>query len=368
MEGGISGSGSGSANALNIHSLSSFITAYDGSYPVQDFIQELQEAAHLGSWPDIITLKVAKLKLQGAVADIVRNRHDLNHANTFPDFSARLVSALHTDRPVSVRLQDLMTCVQQPIETVDAYATRIRQKAKGLTEWDVSAETQELKNKTVTATFIKGLQPHIRQHVLPFNPPDFEAAITLARGQELSQSLMPSDQFAHVASAANSPKLVDSSMLDIQKRVASLDLATAEQSSDRGRGRFQARGRGRGRQPPRHSFPQQPRFRQSRSWTQSQYRAQRSDDFDAHRPSNSSNSCCSCHCRCSTNDRYRSHSRHYDRRTPSHSPSHRSRTFRRNSRSPYRDVRDERRRVSRSPSASPSRSRYQSPKGYRSRH
>ena len=98
--------------------------------------------AHLGSWPDKITLKVAKSKLNGSVAEIVRNRHDLNHAETFTDFSSRVVSALHTDRPVSIRLQHLMTCVQQPSETVDAYATRIRQKSKGLTEWDISAETK----------------------------------------------------------------------------------------------------------------------------------------------------------------------------------------------------------------------------------
>ena len=346
MEGASGNLGSGSATALNIHSLATFVPIYDGSYPIQDFLEEIREAAHLGSWPDKITLKVAKSKLNGSVAEMVRNRHDLNHAETFTDFSSRLVSALHTDRPVSVRLQDLMTCVQQPSETVDAYATRIRQKSKGLTEWDVSAETKELKNKTVTATFLKGLQPNIRQHVLPFNPPDFEAAIALARSQEINASLVPLNQ---VSSAATSS--VDSSLLDIQKRVASLELTAAQNLSERGRGRFQTRGRGRGRQPPRKNFnntrSNQRRYESSPPQSERRYRQ------------------ASCHGHCCCSRQSRSYSCHHDR--PVHSSrSPRYRYERRNSRSPYRN--SSRRSHSRSPSASPSRSRYQSPKGYRSRH
>ena len=121
-------------SAMNIHSISAFVPNFDGSFPVQDFFEELKEAAKLGSWTDNITLRVAKSKLQGAVADMVRNRHDLSHATTFADFSTKLISALHTEKPVSVRLQDLMTCVQLQSETVDAFATRIRQKSKSLTE------------------------------------------------------------------------------------------------------------------------------------------------------------------------------------------------------------------------------------------
>ena len=112
---------------------------------------------------------------------MVRNRHDLNHAATFEDFQSLLISALHTDKPVSVRLQDLMTCVQNPSESVDAYATRMRQKSKSLTEWDATPETKELKNRTVTAAFIKGLKPNLRQLAVPVHPSDFEAAVALAQ-------------------------------------------------------------------------------------------------------------------------------------------------------------------------------------------
>ena len=87
-----------------------FIPTFDGSFPVQDFIQEIEDAAKLGSWTDNLTLKVAKSKIQGPIADMVRNRNDLNHADRFTDFSKILISALHTDRPVSIRLQELMTC------------------------------------------------------------------------------------------------------------------------------------------------------------------------------------------------------------------------------------------------------------------
>ena len=158
---------------------------------------------------------------------MLRNRQDLNHAETFDDFSVRLISALHTERPVSVRLHDLMACVQEPSESVDAYATRMRQKSKTLTEWDATEQTKELKNKTVTASFVKGLEPNIRQVVLPTNPSDFENAISLARSYEWNALLLPEASVPSLpASAAAQQQTLDTSMLDIQKRVASLELST----------------------------------------------------------------------------------------------------------------------------------------------
>ena len=369
------------ATPLNIHSVATFIPNFDGTFPVQDFIQEVKDAAKLGSWPDNICIKVAKSKLSGTIADLVRNRHDINHATTFQEFSDKLTSALHTERPVSVRLQELMTCVQQPEESVDAYATRIRQKAKGLTEWDATDETKQLKNRTVAAAFVKGLKPNIRQLVLPSNPSDFEVAITLARSHELSASLMPTENFItplSAASASTSQNLPDAALRDIQKRVASLELSTAQASSTRGRGYFPARGRGRARgrgQPYRQNFnpTNQMRFRQSRSWTgPPQYHDRhwsqdsRNSRFDSRHASYSQSPRRSCHCCSGENSRYRSQSRHdYDRYRDA-SPCHQRRSYRRESRSPGRDQRKRYSR-SRSPSVSPSRNRHPSPNGYRSR-
>ena len=73
----------GNATTLNIHSMAAFIPNFDGSFPIQDFIQEVEEAAKLGSWPDTITVKVPKSKLIGSVADLVRNMNEINHAQTF---------------------------------------------------------------------------------------------------------------------------------------------------------------------------------------------------------------------------------------------------------------------------------------------
>ena len=52
----------------------------------------------------------------------LKKSSDLNHAEAFDDFLVRLISALHTERPVSVRLHDMMACVQEPSESVDACA------------------------------------------------------------------------------------------------------------------------------------------------------------------------------------------------------------------------------------------------------
>ena len=49
------------------------------------------------------------------------------------------------------------------------------------------ARVKELKNRTVTAAFIKGLKPNIRQLVIPVHPSNFEAAIALARSHEISR-------------------------------------------------------------------------------------------------------------------------------------------------------------------------------------
>ena len=370
------------ATPLNIHSVATFIPNFDGTFPVQDFIQEVEDAAEIGTWADNIKIKVAKSKLSGAIADLVRNRHEINHAKTFKEFSDKLTSALHEERPVSVRLQDLMTCVQQPEESVDAYATRIRQKAKGLTEWDATDETKQLKNKTVSAAFVKGLKPSIRQHVLPSNPSDFEAAITLARSHELNASLMPTENLTphlSAASASTSKNLPDAELRDIQKRVASLELSAAQASSTRGRGSYPARGRGRARgrgQSYRSNFypSNQTRFRQSRSWTgPSQYQNRhwsqnsRNSRFDSrHAASYSQSPRRSCHCCSGENSRYRSHSRHDYDRSREASPCHQRRSYRRESRS--LEDRDQRKRYSRSrsQSASPSRDRRRSPNGYRS--
>ena len=132
-----------------------------------------------------MTLKVAKSKLQGHIAEIVRTRNDLNHAQDFDTFAERLTSAIHTDRPVSSRLQDLMTCVQHPSESVDAYACRIRNKAKIINGMGRNSRNASAEKPTVTAAFVKGLSAHLRQLVLPHNPSDFDAAITLARTKSL---------------------------------------------------------------------------------------------------------------------------------------------------------------------------------------
>lgn len=354
------GPASPAGSVANVHSMSIFVPTFDGSYPVQDFIKEVEEAAKLGSWSDLITLKLAKSKLQGRVADLARNRHELNSATTFKTFCQHLISALHTDRPVSSRLQELMCCTQEG-DTVDAYASRIRQKSKALPEWDETDETKLLKIKTVVAAFVKGLKPSLRKLVIPSNPSDFEKAISLARSHELNESLMPSDVSSPHASASASavPNPSESALLDIQRRVASLELSEAKKSSSRGRGRgrrsfrqtFHGRQQSRGwSNPPGRTFSSQSsrgRYSVSRPSfypSERQYRTSRCDDR--------------CH-RCSCRD-------DFDRRRY-HSHSHSRHHSRDQSRSPSRDR-------YRSPSASPDRTRFRSPRpnhrspnGYRSR-
>ena len=272
--------------SMNIHQIATFVPTFDGSFPVQDFLQEVRDARDIGAWPDSVTLRVTKSKLTGSVAEIVRNRHDLNCSTSFDDFAEKLVSALNSDRPVSSRLQDLMTCVQHPAESVDAYAARLRNKAKTLTEWDATPETLSLKNRTVAATFVKGLRLELRQLVLPHNPSDFNEAITMARTQELNSSLLPSPAITQSASAVQTGPA--DSIQQLQNRVASLELAASHQPPQRGsrgrppfrrnfrqRGNFSSRGRGYSTPPsthqgyryPRHDFRSystyQPRYQSS---------------------------------------------------------------------------------------------------------
>ena len=236
------------------------------------FFEEIREAKVMGAWPDIIALKVAKSKLQGDIANLVRNRYELSHAPSFDEFAKSLTSALHTERPVSARLQELMTCNQHQAESVDAFSARIRKLAKQLPEWDLDENSKALKNQTATAAFIKGLKPSIRQHVLPQNPTSFEKAISLARTMEANVSFFPSEPTpassscsveGPVSSAANHMQ----DMQALQSRVASLELAAAlpvppMQRGRGGRGRpfrgrpFSSRGRGYSAPAPRPSYYQ----------------------------------------------------------------------------------------------------------------
>lgn len=347
---------------LNIHQISTFIPVYDGSYPIQDFLQEVSEAKTLGTWPDVVALKVAKSKLQGSVAELVRNRHDLNSAPSFDEFCTRLTSAINSDRPVSSRLQDLMTCVQHPAETVDQYACRIRSKSKALTEWDATAETQQLKNRTVSAAFVKGLKPSLRQFVLPQNPPDFDSAITLARTQELNSTLLPSTvpDLTPAVSAAQS--LPDVALQEIKKRVASLELSAV---TGQGQSLFTPRGRGRYNRGRWYNQPRRGRgsFNSVPPSNTNRHDAshQSYQDYRSCSPYRAP-SRCSDSCRCCSCSRHRDYSSHHRDHSRYRSP------FRDHNRRPSRSPSRERRYVSsRSQSRSPDRfhsdgfRRYKSP-------
>ena len=70
---------------MNIHQIATFVPTFDGSFPVQDFLQEVRDARDMGAWPDSVTLRVTKSKLTGSVAEIVRNCYDLNCSTSFDD-------------------------------------------------------------------------------------------------------------------------------------------------------------------------------------------------------------------------------------------------------------------------------------------
>ena len=64
---------------------------------------------------------------------------------------------------------------------------------KTLTKWDATEQAKELKNKTITASFVKCLKLNIRKFVLPTRgqqTSDFENAISLAWSYELNALLL----------------------------------------------------------------------------------------------------------------------------------------------------------------------------------
>ena len=117
---------------------------------------------------------------------------------------------------MAARLQDMITCSQHSDETVDAFASRLRTKSKKLTEWDDSHSTKELKDKTITAIFTRGLKPSIRKLVIPQNPVSFNDAITMARGYELNSEL-PSEEVTSIK-PVQATSLVD----DLNRRIDQL--------------------------------------------------------------------------------------------------------------------------------------------------
>jgi len=170
---------------MSMEFLCSLIPNFDGSTPVQDFLDEITEMKNFANWSDLLTVKIAKSKFVGPMADILRNRYDISNAKTFQAFSALLISTLYTSHPVTSRLQALMDCSQQPGESVDAFAFRIRSKFLAIPEYDATMETQKLKDSIAVLSFMKGLRPSLRQPVLVRHPANFEDAVIFARFLEL---------------------------------------------------------------------------------------------------------------------------------------------------------------------------------------
>lgn len=169
--------------------LASFIPKFDGSFPVQDFLREVEDCQELGSWSDLFTLKVAQSKLTGPISELLRTRFELHQARTFSEFSTHLLSALTVEKPLSTRLHHLLECTQNSHESVDEYATRLRFHSKLLVEYDVSSDTLAMKNSFVACAFVRGLCWDIRQHLLLEIPETFSSMIVKARTLEQTLNL-----------------------------------------------------------------------------------------------------------------------------------------------------------------------------------
>lgn len=329
----------------NIFTFANFIPAYDGTFPIHDFLTELEDTAHMAQWPDNITLKIAKSKFQGKPEKVLRENLELRSCTNLPDFKRLAIQAFTTDsRPMSLRLQDVMTCNQTTNETVSSYADRLRTFGKQLTEWDADEKTKILKDQTLCAQFIKGLRaPMIRRLVMSQNPTTFSRALDLARSEERNETLThrPEPPAEIINNIPTSATVSDDPLSTLNARIAALELTQAQQAVSQPRWRARQRPQCQICNRTNHSTPQcfyNPcNNRRPNHWHRSRSRPQR---FRSPYPPRSRNP---------TPYRYSDRRPSSERRRPSHQD-------RRYSRTPSYSPPDSR-RSSRSPSTSPSRQR-----------
>lgn len=214
----------------NIFMFANFIPVFDGKHPIQDFLQELDETAKMAGWTDDITIKVAKTKFKGHPETVLRQNVDLRSCTTMKDFKKKATEAFTTEsRPMSIRLQDVMTCVQMPNESINDYADRLRTLGKQLTEYDSTTQTKTLKDQTLCAQFIKGLRgPMTRRIVLSQKPNSFAEALELARAEERNESIYQTNRSPEEATVAHIPT-PDDPLVQINARLAAIELRQLEQ-------------------------------------------------------------------------------------------------------------------------------------------
>lgn len=160
---------------------------------VENFVEALSFAKFLGGWSDEQALAVARLRLDGLAADYVRANNAVAGAS-WENLKSALRLRFGPHLPRFTVEQRFITCVQQPTETVNQYATRLQLLSRHLEQAMVKDNGGQKLAPGVIADrvlhqFLSGLRRDLRRFVLIRSPKDMVAALAAATAEEEAEGV-----------------------------------------------------------------------------------------------------------------------------------------------------------------------------------
>ena len=153
----------------NVHLIPNFCG--DDSVTVEKFIDSLKTVSHLSAWSESHTLCAARLRISGTAGEyIVANPHILDSFEVFQ----KSLKERFTPKISLVSLErSFISCLQQPLESVQEFSTRLRRLAIQLREANANPNTEATRKMIEDRLFVQflaGLRQDIGRFVLVRNP------------------------------------------------------------------------------------------------------------------------------------------------------------------------------------------------------
>lgn len=153
---------------------------------VEVFLAEMERAKRLAQWDDIVAISVAQSKLRDAAASFYQESSELQGITDWDTFAALLKERFKPVESFQILSARFIQVAQQPGESVVAYATRLKARAKDLYGDDPSTRERAI----MTARFLEGLAPKLKRILYSREPSTLEEAIKIAEKEEHYEALM----------------------------------------------------------------------------------------------------------------------------------------------------------------------------------
>jgi Zinc knuckle len=166
----------------------------DTSVSIADFIDYIESAAGIASWNDAQQLGVARIKLTGQAKAYVKSHPEIKALQVWEEFKGALIRKYQPSQPGVYADYHFRSSMQEPDETIDDFATRLRERGEATV---VPPRTPEEKvysdlvlDKDLLNYFLNGIRHSLKPFVFTHKPTTFAAAVLIAKDEEHNAKML----------------------------------------------------------------------------------------------------------------------------------------------------------------------------------